>query len=181
MVKRLLGLPRYMMVVAIVCLLIASAVLLLVGIGETFYVLLAIFGETPSKTIQIEVLSLVDSFLLVTILLIFASGLYTLFLDDDLPVPEWLKPRDIDDLKVRLIGGLLVFLATSFASDVVRDAGGSETFYQDLLLQGLAIAAVSLPLAWIVVSHRHKHDGMAVPRPAGTKGDDGRGESSTPG
>ena len=56
----------------------------------------------------VELLGVVDVYLLATVLLILAIGLWELFVGD-LDVPEWLEVRSLEDLKKSLIDVLVVF------------------------------------------------------------------------
>ena len=56
------------------------------------------------KETIVEVLTAVDAILLGTVLLVIGYGLYELFIDADLDVPQWLRVYDLDDLKSKLIG-----------------------------------------------------------------------------
>jgi uncharacterized membrane protein YqhA len=58
----------------------------------------------------IELLGVIDIYLLATVLLILAIGLWELFVSD-LDVPDWLTVRSLDDLKKSLIDVLVVFVA----------------------------------------------------------------------
>lgn len=61
------------------------------------------------KHLQVVFIEMPDVFLLGTGFFIVAFGLYQLFVQPDLPVPSWLKIRNLDQLTERLIevGGVL--------------------------------------------------------------------------
>lgn len=63
---------------------------------------------------------LIDLFLLSTILYIISLGLYSLFIDAKLPLPTWLSIADLDDLKGRILGVIMVLVAFSFLGYVVE-------------------------------------------------------------
>lgn len=58
----------------------------------------------------VELLGVIDVYLLATVLLILAIGLWELFVGD-LDVPDWLEVRSLEDLKKSLIDVLVVFVA----------------------------------------------------------------------
>ncbi len=108
-----------------------------------------------AKIYAVEFIELTDTFLLGTILYIVALGLYDLFIDQDLPMPSWLHITDLDELKEKLIGVIIVLLAVTFLGDIVA-AGGkaadgttmADAFSPlDLLYLGGAVAAVMLALS----------------------------------
>jgi uncharacterized membrane protein YqhA len=94
-----------------------------------------------AKNLSIEFIELVDLFLLGTVLYLVAIGLYELFIDPDLPTPEWLHVESLDDLKSKLIAVIVVLLGVTFLGSAVSWKG-----CHDILYFGLAIAAVLVPL-----------------------------------
>ena len=78
------------------------------------------------------------------VLYIVALGLYDLFIDDKLPMPSWLVIRDIDDLKEKLIGVVIVLLAVTFLSNVVTWNGNPN-----IVALGAAIGLVLLGLGYV--------------------------------
>ena len=97
------------------------------------------------KQTIVEVLTAVDAILLGTVLLVIGYGLYELFIDADLEVPQWLRVYDLDDLKSKLIGVVVAIIAVVFvgvfvdsnrASDVISYGVGAGA-----LVVGLAIFA----------------------------------------
>jgi uncharacterized membrane protein YqhA len=108
--------------------------------------------ETDNKELTLAAIEAVDIFLLVTVLHVVAIGLYQLYIQDRIPLPNWLVVENIDDLKVTLSGVVILVLAVFFLGRaIVGDAS------QNLLLMGGGIGAVILALSLFVhVQHRHK-------------------------
>lgn len=50
-------------------------------------------------------------------------GLYRLFVDPELPLPAWLKIRDLDDLKNNLVSSVIAVLSVLF----LREAAWAGT------------------------------------------------------
>jgi uncharacterized membrane protein YqhA len=107
----------------------------------------AVLNDAYLKDTIVEVLTAVDAILLGTVLLVIGYGLYELFVDTRLEVPEWLEVRDLDDLKSKLIGVVVaiiavvfvgVFVDTNRAADVVAYGVGAGA-----LVAGLALFAVA--------------------------------------
>ena len=77
----------------------------------------------------------VDVFLIAIVAYIISLGFYTLFVDNTLPLPSWLKINDLEDLKNHLVSVLIAVFAVLFMREAVARA--SEI---DLLGLGAAFA-----------------------------------------
>ena len=94
-----------------------------------------------------------DYALLATVLYVLALGLYSLFVDDRVPMPSWLRIHDLGQLKELLAGVVVVAIAVIFLGQALTWDGTS-----DLLAPGLASAAVIAALAlflWQAARERH--------------------------
>ena len=107
------------------------------------------FDAEGAKHISVEVISLVDLFLLGTVLYVVAVGLYQLFVSPLLPTPTWLKITDLDDLKERLLATIVVLLAVSFLGYVVTWDGSFS-----LLAAGAAIGMVLIAISLLLRQFR---------------------------
>jgi uncharacterized membrane protein YqhA len=94
-------------------------------------------------------LLLTDLFLVGATLMIAAFGFYDLFIatvDTDgsssLRLPGWLRMRDLNDLKARVISMVILVAAVTFADVAVESKGGLNTFYL-----GAAVALVIIALS----------------------------------
>jgi len=107
-----------------------------------------------AKLLQVAFVELTDVFLLGTVLAIVASGLYQLFLDPNLPVPNWLRIDDLDQLTMKVMEVVGLLLGVTFLAFAV------EIRLQASVLEfGLATAAVIFALcALLLVSHRVRGD-----------------------
>jgi uncharacterized membrane protein YqhA len=97
-VRRLLASSRYFIVVAVVGSFVASAAALVYGGLSTARVVLqaygaGVFDEKGAKLLSVELVTIIDLFLLGTVLYIFAVGLYELFVDPGLPMPVLLPSQ----------------------------------------------------------------------------------------
>ena len=141
--RRCLAASRYVVIVAAVSMLIASLALILHQAVIVFGVLLgAVRGATlptADKALAVGLIEAVDVFLIAIVAQIIGLGLYTLFVDDTLPLPRWLKIQDFDDLKRHLVSIVVAVLAVLFLREAVERAGQSD-------LLSLA-AALSLMIA----------------------------------
>ncbi len=147
---RLIGLVRYIIIVAVLATLIAATALILFGTVETFVVIRDVFskGEFTSKvakTLLLSFIEITDIFLLATVLYIVALGLYELFIDDRVPVPRWLEIHTLDDLKDKLIGVVIVVIGVGFLGQFTSWNG--ET---NLLISGGGAALVIAALTFFL-------------------------------
>ena len=67
-------------------------------------------GAWHDDSVLIDLLGVIDLYLLATVQLIVVLGLYELFVGD-LDLPDWLEAKSLDDLKKPLIDMLVVFVA----------------------------------------------------------------------
>jgi uncharacterized membrane protein YqhA len=81
-----------------------------------------------------------DIFLIATVLLIFALGIYELFIGK-LSLPEWLIIRNLHDLKVKLSSLVIMVMGIIFLKHLVEWQDPQGTFYFGL---GMAVVSVAL-------------------------------------
>ena len=144
--KKALGFVRFAVVVPALASIVGA--LLLMAQGSIAMVNVAIDAVSSSSSLKdsiVDVLTAVDAILLGTVLLVIGYGLYELFIDADIEVPAWLRVRNLDDLKSKLIGVVVAIIAVVFvgvfvdsnrASDVISYGVGAGA-----LVVGLAIFA----------------------------------------
>lgn len=144
--KKALGSVRFAVVVPALASIVGA--LLLMAQGSIAMVNVAIDAVSSSSSLKdsiVDVLTAVDAILLGTVLLVIGYGLYELFIDADIDVPAWLRVRNLDDLKSKLIGVVVAIIAVVFvgvfvdsnrASDVISYGVGAGA-----LVVGLAIFA----------------------------------------
>ncbi|MBY0532612.1 MAG: YqhA family protein [Xanthobacteraceae bacterium] len=149
-------LARGTMLVAIVATFVVATALLIYACYEIYEAIRLLLSTKPDgKKITLAAIEAIDTFLLVTVLHIVAIGLYQLYIQDQIPVPKWVKVETIDDLKVTLSGVVILVLAVFFLGRAISGDGS-----QNLLLMGGGIGAVIVALTFFVyVQHRHKDGG----------------------
>jgi uncharacterized membrane protein YqhA len=141
--KRVLGLTRYVVFVPAIASIIGAILLMGQGSLEILKVVYnAVSSEFGLKETIVEVLTAVDAILLGTVLLVIGYGLYELFIDAEIEVPLWLRVRDLDDLKSKLIGVVVAILAVVFVG-VFVDSNRSE----DVISYGVGAGALVAGLA----------------------------------
>jgi uncharacterized membrane protein YqhA len=89
----------------------------------------------------VNVLEIMDTFLISSACFIITIGAYQLFIDSTIAMPAWLTIKDFDDLKRRLAGVVVIILGLSFLADFVNWNGQT-----DIMREGIAAAAIILAL-----------------------------------
>ena len=150
---RLLLAPiRLAMIIGVASLVAAATILLVLGGVSTVRFLISIFRpdsiEMSTRELFLASIKLVDLVLLATVLEVVAIGLYSLFIDDTIPAPRWLRTSDVDALKNKLAGIIAVMLGVLFLEKVVTGEPVA-----DLLLAGIGITAVIWALSYFIRSH----------------------------
>jgi uncharacterized membrane protein YqhA len=150
MLRPILNASRFLVLAAVLGSLVAALALFTYGIAEVAVVIKdaivsAEISSKGAKTLALAFIEIVDLFLLGTVLLMISLGLYELFIDTNLDLPEWLQIRTFDDLKYKLVGVVIVVLAVLFLGFVVSWNGE-----RDLLGIGTAIALVIAALTYFL-------------------------------
>ena len=173
---RMIASSRFFVLVATVSLFLAfMAVMVSTIIVTVMTILDAVHRGGLSQNEMIgKLIKQADYALLATVLYVLALGLYSLFVDDRVPMPGWLRISDLGQLKELLAGVVVVAIAVIFLGEALTWDGSS-----DLLAPGLASAAVIAALAlflWQAARERQPdreagHSGRAD----GDRGDDAGG------
>ena len=150
MLRAILAKSRYLVLAAVLGSLAAALALFAYGLAESVVVVFDVVGRADvsskgAKLLALAFIEIVDLFLLGTVLLMIALGLYELFINADIELPEWLQVRTFDDLKNKLVGVVIVVLAVLFLGLVVSWDGE-----RDLLRVGAAIALVIAALTYFL-------------------------------
>jgi uncharacterized membrane protein YqhA len=111
------------------------------------------FSYIHLKEFSIVLIQAIDIFLLATVLYIIALGLYELFIDETLDLPNWLEVKTLNDLEDRLLSVIVVILPVSFLGKLAEWNKGI-----DILWMGIAVGIVMLAVACnvYVTTHRHR-------------------------
>ena len=143
MMKKLFGATRYAVLIPSLASILGALLLMALGSYEMVLVIIdSITSESSLKESIVSVLTAVDAILLGTVLLVIGYGLFELFIDDELPVPLWLRVYDLDDLKSKLIGVVVAIIAVVFVGIFV-DANRSA----DVISYGVGAGALVVGLA----------------------------------
>ena len=98
--------------------------------------------QVPLKETIVDVLASIDAILLGTVLLVIGYGLYELFVDTHLDVPDWLEINNLDVLKAKLIGVIVAIIAVIFVGELVDSDSANDVMYY-----GIGSGAVVIALA----------------------------------
>src|SRR3990172_7419603 len=143
---RLLEKTRYLGIVGIVSLLLASVSPFGWGAVKTVNVIIVIatsYGQDPY--IAVSLIELVDNFLIATALFVFGVSMYELFINK-LALPDWMLAQNLHELKDKLGGVIILVMAVKFLEHLVE---WKDPY--DSLLFAIAVAVVSAAL--IALSH----------------------------
>jgi uncharacterized membrane protein YqhA len=139
--KFILEKSKYLALVGVIALLFAAVAAFLWGTLKTVDTIsLVVSSMGRDKSITVELIKIVDSFLIATALLIFATSLYELFIDK-LDLPEWMLAHNLYDLKTKLSSIIVLVMGVKFLEKIleVKDTN-------DLLRIGIATALMSAVL-----------------------------------
>lgn len=141
--RRLFEISRYAVIIPSAASIIGAIVLMILGSIEIVRSAInVIVKQVPLKETVVAILTSVDAILLGTVLLVIGYGLYELFIDTNLEVPDWLEINTLDDLKAKLIGVVVAIIAVIFVG-VLVDANSTN----EVLYYGVGAGAVVLALA----------------------------------
>lgn len=141
--RRLFEISRYAVIIPSAASIIGAIVLMILGSIEIVRSALdVVFKQVPLKETVVAILTSVDAILLGTVLLVIGYGLYELFIDTNLEVPDWLEINTLDDLKAKLIGVVVAIIAVIFVGVLVDAKSPNEVMYY-----GIGAGAVVLALA----------------------------------
>jgi uncharacterized membrane protein YqhA len=148
MLARVISSSRFLIIIAVLGSFLGATALLVYGAYDTIAVfggVLGDIGKVKAKQLLLDVIELIDVFLLSTVFYVIAVGLYELFIQDNLPLPKWLEFHTLDDLKDKLVGVIVVALAALFLGQTVSWDGKT-----DLLGYGVAVALVIAALTYFL-------------------------------
>lgn len=158
--RRVLGATRYAVIVPALAAILGALLLMAQGsIAMVTAIIGSVTGRTYLKDTIVEVLTAVDAILLGTVLLVIGYGLYELFVDNNIEVPEWLQVRDLDDLKSKLIGVVVAIIAVIFVG-VFVDSNRAA----DIVSYGVGAGALVTGLAIFAYATRKKDMGSKPPK-----------------
>ena len=139
--KTILERSRYLALIGVVPLLVASIAAFVWGLLQTFQIVMLVISSLGTdEGITVGFIKIIDIFLIATATLIFTLSLYRLFIGE-INAPEWMLAEDLYELKEKLSSMLVLVMAVKFLEYFVevKDSG-------ELLRRGIAVALVSAVL-----------------------------------
>jgi len=133
---------RYMVMVGVLASLAASLLAFAWGAYRTAMVVKHVYESAFGQAhgVRVELIAVVDIFLIATAIYIFAVGLYALFIGK-VDLPPWFECGSLHDLKVALSRVIILVMAVTFLEHLVDWKSASET-----LMFAAAIAIIMLSL-----------------------------------
>jgi uncharacterized membrane protein YqhA len=149
LIRRAFASSRFLMILTVLstfataaALLIFDALLTIEVIADAVTGLLRNIDTDYARNLAVQMLTIIDLALLGIVFFVISLGVYQLFIDDQLELPQWLRIDDLDDLKGKLISVVVTLLGVYFLEIVVTGNGGGE-----ILTSGLGIGAVVAALS----------------------------------
>jgi uncharacterized membrane protein YqhA len=138
---------RFIMLAPAVATFVLAVALLVEGLGDTWQTMIGTMNGDDHRLV-LRALEIVDTFLVAMVVLVTAIGIYQLFINRRIPVPDWLRIHDIDDLKAKLISVVIAVLGVYFLGKAL-----AWDYGKDILPLGLSVAAVALALTYFLSIH----------------------------
>jgi len=139
--KFILERSKYLALVGVIAMLFAAFAAFAWGTLKTVStVSLVLVSMGKDKAITVELIKIVDSFLIATALLIFAVSMYELFIAE-LELPDWMLAHNLNDLKAKLSSMIVLVMAVKFLEKLLEVEDASS-----LLQIGIATALMSAVL-----------------------------------
>ncbi len=143
--KKLVEKSKNLILIAVGSSIIASAAGFVWGMVKTIETIVNFtmsYGKDPLGVIAL--IELMDIFLIATVLLIFAMGMYELFIDS-IALPDWLIIRNLHDLKVKLSSVIILVMGIIFLEHLVewKDPQGTVFFGISVAVVGATLIAFS--------------------------------------
>jgi uncharacterized membrane protein YqhA len=139
--NKFLSSTRYLAIIAVIALLVTALAAFGWGTAKTVEAAALVInslGKDPG--IIIALIKVVDAFLVAIAVLIFALGIYVLFVGN-LNLPDWIQIHNLHDLKSKLGGILVLVMAVEFLEKLAEWKNAQETLFFAL---GIAVIAAVL-------------------------------------
>ncbi len=127
MIGRMVASSRFFVLLATVSLFLAfMAVMVSTIIVTVMTIGNALGGDLSQNEMIGKLIKQADYALLATVLYVLALGLYSLFVDDRIPMPAWLRIHDLGQLKELLAGVVVVAIAVVFLGQALTWDGVTD-------------------------------------------------------
>ena len=161
---------RYVSIVAVVFGAVGAVLMFVIGSVTTIKAIGVYFGTDEFKALSsdaalattVDIVAALDQFLLGLVLLVFAYGVYSLWVVADreaweeerghVRAPDWLRVNNVTDLKVKLLEVIAVLLAVLFLKAALAT---EEPLEWPALVIPLSVALLALTVWFIRRSETH--------------------------
>ena len=148
--KNLYFISRVLVVIAIIGMIITSVIVIITAFAEVFRIISfflheGMLSEEAGTFLSVNVTEMIDLYLIGLVLIIMSLGLYQLFIDADVDLPEWLDTPSFDSLKLRLLIVIVVILPVTFLGYVSTTNDGTM-----IAGMGIGISLVMIAIGYIL-------------------------------
>ncbi len=148
--RQLLSASRFLVVLPVLGLFASGVSLMVYGLMKIYSLSIELFQpQAKAKELVVAFVEATDIFLLSVAMYIIALGLYELFIDNTLELPEWLAIKDFDSLKSKLLNIVVIILGVSFLGTVTTWAGDWQ-----ILGLGVGVCAVIVAITFFYAKTR---------------------------
>ncbi len=141
---------RYIIIIPVIITFIGAFIMFIIGALEAWNSITLFFTNDYEHS-QLSLILGIDAFLLGLVLLIFSYGIYDLFISKidivDRPSvrPNWMRFKDIGELKIILAQVILIILTINFFELVFIHMNDPESFQDYMIIPvGIVLIAVGL-------------------------------------
>src|SRR5512140_1561465 len=141
---RLLEKSRYVGIIGILSLLLASVAAFLWGAYKTVLAIVGMitsYGKDPF--IAVSLIELVDSFLIATALFVFAVSMYEMFIGK-IGLPEWMLANNLPELKEKLGGVIILVMVVTFLEHLVEWKAPLDSLFFAIAVGIVSAALIAL-------------------------------------
>jgi len=134
--KRIVEKSRYMSAVGVAVLLVMSALAFLWNAKIAIEIIFSVFRSADQEAFfGLYLIKLVDGILIAIVLMILALSVYSMFIGE-LELPAWMVAHNLEELKSKLSGVIVLVLAVRFLEFVLE----GELASIDVMWMGIGIA-----------------------------------------
>jgi uncharacterized membrane protein YqhA len=149
---------RFLIILAIVGTTVSAAAMMIFGLIVVAKTIWHTFRDgnfdiEGAKHLAVDLIELTDLFLLGMVLYVVAIGMYQLFINEDVAIPDWMRVENLNDLKTQLINVIVVLLAVSFLAIAVSWEGATSIVYLGASVGGVIVTLAVYNLAHHWVEH----------------------------
>jgi hypothetical protein len=153
--RAIFGLTRYFVLIPVVGLLIAAVATFVYAGIATVTTISEIFREghfnaEGARVFSVDMIEYIDLFLLGTVLLITAIGLYQLFIDPKVreDLPAWLSVTNLEQLKFNLLAVVVVMISILGLSALAGEHPENTSLLDIAASAALLLAGISF-VVWV--------------------------------